>query len=343
MPPSPHSIRVLIVTADATLRQALLDCLVGPTFAIAGAVASAGDATRQCQEVQPDVAVVDAGLPGGAGFSAVQDIMAFRPTPILVIAPTASGPEAFQALALGALDVQARPPVLREAFGQDVAHRLRLLSGVRVIQHVRGRRRKRSTETLAGPPVIGIAASLGGPRALAILFKGLPRDLKAPICVVQHISDGFVQGLADWLASESGMPVREARTGAVLQPGCVLIAPSGTHLTVGEDDRVELDDGPAVEGFKPSGTRLLRSLAECYGRRTIGVVLTGMGRDGADGLAAVRAAGGRTLAQDEATSTVYGMPRAAVETGAVERVVAIDEMAPVLVGLVRDLLKGDAR
>jgi len=343
MPPSPRSIRVLIVSADAALRRALGEVLCGPSFAIAGAVSTAAEATRQCQAVQPDVTVVDAGLPGGEGFAAVQDIMAFRPTPILVIAPTVTGPEAFQALALGALDVLARPPVLREAFGKEAAHRLKLLSGVRVIQHVRGRRRKRSAESLPGPPVVGIAASLGGPRALAILLKGLPRDLKAPVCVVQHISDGFVQGLADWLASESGMPVREARPGAVLQAGCVLIAPSGVHLTVGEDDHVELDDSPPLEGFRPSATRLFCSLAERYGRRTIGVVLTGMGRDGADGLAAVRAAGGRTLAQDEATSTVYGMPRAAVEAGAVERVVAIEDMASVLVGMVRELLTGDAR
>jgi len=308
-----------------------------PGFAVAGAVSDASGATRQCQEAQPDIVLVDAALPGGEGFSAVQDIMAYRPTPILVLAPSVTGSEAFQALALGALDVLARPAGGRSGnFAAELTQRLRLLSGVRVIQHVRGRRRRRPDAVPEGPPVVGIAASLGGPRALAQLFKGLPRDLPAPLCLVQHISEGFVGGLAAWLSSESGLVVREAQDGDPLVPGVVLVAPSGVHLIAGEAGKVALDDGPAVEGFKPSGTRLFRSLAERYGRRVIGVILTGMGRDGADGLQAIRAAGGHTLAQDEATATVYGMPRAAVEAGAVERVVSIDDMATALVALVSE-------
>lgn len=344
---SPGPIRILLATADGALRRTLEEALRPPGFALVGTVADAAGATRHCQGGAVDVAVVDAALPRGAGFAAVQDIMAYKPTPILVLAGQVSGPEAFQALALGALDVMARPGPRHDAFAQEIAHRLRLLCGVRVIQHVRGRRRKRTgpgSPALEGPPVVGIAASLGGPRALAILLKGLPRDLGAPICIVQHISDGFVEGLAGWLASESGMPVHEAVDGETLSPGLVHVAPSGAHLTVAPGDRVALDESPAFDGFRPSATRMFLSLAEHCGRRTIGVVLTGMGRDGAEGLKAVRDAGGRTLAQDEATSTVYGMPRAAVEAGAAERVVPIDEMATVVVGLVRELAgAGDDR
>jgi two-component system chemotaxis response regulator CheB len=345
MPADLRSIRVLIVSADGALRAELGEALRVPGFSVAGAVGQAAAATELCQDVQPDVAVVDAALPAGEGFSAVQDIMAFRPTPILVLAQAVSGPEAFQALALGALDVMARPRgVDKAAFAVELTHRLRLLSGVRVIQHVRGRRKRKREGALEGPPVVGIAASLGGPRALAILLKGLPRDLGAPVCVVQHISDGFVDGLAGWLSSESGMPVQEAQDGSRLEPGAVLVAPCGVHLTAGGKDQVELDDGPPVEGFRPSATRLFCSLAQRYGRRAVGVVLTGMGRDGAEGIAAIRAAGGHTLAQDEATSTVWGMPRAAVETGAVQKVVPIDEMAAALLSVVRELTsRGEPR
>ena len=339
MQPEARPVRVLVVTGDAALRLELAEALRHPGFTVAGTLGEPGRATRACQEVEPDVAVVDGELPGGGGFAVVQDIMAFRPTPILVLAAAVSGPEAFQALALGALDVMARPQGRSAGFARELTRRLRLLSGVRVIQHVKGRRRKkRESSRLVGPPVVGVAASLGGPRALAILLKGLPRDLAAPFCVVQHISEGFVEGLAGWLSAESGMPVREAADGDALEPGAVLVAPCGAHLIAGLHGRVQLDDGAPVEGFRPSATRMFRSLAERYGRRAVGVVLTGMGRDGADGIAALRAAGGRTLAQDEASSTVWGMPRAAVESGAVERVVAIDHMAEALLSVLRELM-----
>jgi two-component system chemotaxis response regulator CheB len=335
-----HSIRALLITDDHELRQILAQVLKGPAFAVAGAIADSAAATQVCQEVQPDVAVVDASMKEGQGFAAVQDIMAFRPTPILVLTDKTGSKTAFKALSLGALDVMGRPTSgALEPFAKELCDRLRLLSGVRVIQHVSGRhgRKQKSAGRGGGPPVVGIAASLGGPKALAALLKGLPRDLGAPICVVQHISVGFAEGLAAWLASESGLPVHEAIAGEPLRTGVVLVAPSNVHLAVGARDEVVLDQGLPVGGFRPSGSVLLASLAERYGARVIGVVLTGMGRDGADGLSAVRSAGGRTLVQDEGTSTVYGMPRAAVEEGAAQQVLPIEEMAPAIVNLVREL------
>ena len=340
MPSARAALRVLLVTADPQLRVVLSEALRNTAgFVVAGVVRTASDSTRKCQDLQPDVVVIDSALPADEGYTAVQDVMAYRPTPILMLAGAVGGKEAFRALAMGALDVMPRPGPDTEVFARELLHRLKLLSGVRVIQHVRGRRNKKRDRSAApeGPPVVGIAASLGGPRALAILLKGLPRDLPAPVCVVQHISDGFVDGLTGWLASESGFSVREAVDGEPLVPGTVLIAPSGKHLIVDEGDLVCLDDSVPFDGFKPSATRMLASLAARCGPRAVGVVLTGMGRDGAEGLLAIRRAGGRTLAQDEATSTVYGMPRAAVEAGAVERVVGIEEMAAVLVSVVREV------
>jgi two-component system, chemotaxis family, protein-glutamate methylesterase/glutaminase len=341
---SPAStVRVLLISHDDQLRQALAEALTDPSFAIAASLHDGLKAASICQELQPDVAVVDTTMPGGTGFTTVQDIMAFRPTPILVLTDAVGSKGAFQALSLGALDVMALPDSRpREQYAEELCHRLRLLSGVRVIQHVRGRRGRKVAPVVAvdGPPIVGIAASLGGPRALAVLLKGIPRGFPAPICVVQHISDGFAQGLAAWLSSESGKPVKEAEHEERLRPGAIFIAPSGRHLTIGENEEVLLDDGPPLEGFRPSATRMFTSLAQRFGPRVVGVVLTGMGRDGAEGLAAILAAGGKTLAQDEATSVVYGMPRAAVEAGAVQRLMPIDEMAEAVVGQVRELLQG---
>jgi two-component system chemotaxis response regulator CheB len=151
---------------------------------------------------------------------------------------------------------------------------------------------------------------------------------------VQHIADGFTEGLASWLASESRLLVREARDGERLAPGKVLVAPTGRHLLV-QDGQARLSDAPAVDTFKPSVTPLFLSAARAYGRRVCGVILTGMGRDGAEGLKAIHDAGGPTLAQDEATSAVFGMPRAALELGAVDRVLPLEELPRALVELTR--------
>jgi len=153
------------------------------------------------------------------------------------------------------------------------------------------------------------------------------------VLVVQHIAEGFTEGLANWLDQESKLTVRTARDGEVLQPGQVLLAPTGRHLVVTRG-QARLSDAPAVDSFKPSVTPLFLSAAEAYGARVCGVILTGMGRDGADGLQAVKRAGGHTIAQDEASSAVFGMPRAAIETGAVDRVLPLEEIPRALQELV---------
>jgi two-component system, chemotaxis family, protein-glutamate methylesterase/glutaminase len=206
---------------------------------------------------------------------------------------------------------------------------------VRVVQHVRGKRRRRdhssrpAAEAELPFPLVAIAASLGGPRALAQLLGALPPKLAAPLCICQHISDGFTRGLASWLSSESGRSVREAADGETLEPGRVYVAPSGAHFKIRRPGRIELDRGAPIEGFRPSCDALLESAAS-FGRRAIGVVLTGMGRDGAFGLRAIRDAGGRTIAQDEATCVVFGMPREAILLDAAEQVLPLGIIAETL-------------
>ncbi len=279
-------------------------------------------------EWRPDVIVLDLSS-GDAALGAIEAVMAERPTPILVLH---SGPNtnAFRALALGALDMVTQPPRPDESFWKDVARRLVLLAQVRVVQHVQGKRRRRSAPEPASSeapfPLVAVAASLGGPKALAQLLGGLPRNLAAPVCICQHISEGFTHGLASWLSLETGHRVEEARDDAPLEPGRIYVAPSRLHFRVASPGRMALDAGPPIQGFRPSCDALLESVAEVFGRRAVGVILTGMGRDGAFGLKMIRERGGRTVAQDEQTCVVWGMPREAVQLGAAQEVLPLEQI-----------------
>jgi two-component system chemotaxis response regulator CheB len=244
--------------------------------------------------------------------------------------------DAFRALALGALDVAERELRPDPAYWQGLAKRLALLATVRVVQHVRGKRRRKGAgatpNTSEAPfPLVAVAASLGGPRALSQMLRMIPAAFPAPICICQHISEGFTSGLSQWLSSETRLQVAEARDGDLVEPGMVFIAPSKAHLLVRADFRLELDDGPALRGFKPSCDALLSSAARAFGKRCVGVILTGMGRDGAEGLREIRQRGGHTIAQDESTSVIYGMPREAVSLGAAAEVLPLEQIAPALI------------
>jgi two-component system chemotaxis response regulator CheB len=281
---------------------------------------------------------MDLNMPDADGFSGIARIMAETPTPILVLTANPEEAVGFRALSLGALDILEKPQAGTDLddYGQLLRSRLRLLAGVKVIRHLRGLREHRGAPSPAAvrPDLIVVGASLGGPRALATLLRKLPASFPVPIAVVQHIAEGFTEGLASWLASESRLDVREATDGEPLRAGRVLLAPTGRHLLVG-DGIARLSDAPPVDTFKPSVTPLFLSAARTYGARVCGVLLTGMGRDGAEGLKAIKDAGGPTIAQDEVTSAVFGMPRAAIELGAVDRVLAIEEIPRALLELTR--------
>jgi two-component system chemotaxis response regulator CheB len=175
---------------------------------------------------------------------------------------------------------------------------------------------------------VAVGASTGGPAALATILRALPATTPVPIVVVQHITPGFDAALATWLDETTPLPVRLAADGQPLRPGEVVIAPAGIHLSLSSGGaRVELRQGPPLGGHRPSATHLFASVAHVFGPRAVGVILTGMGSDGAAGLLALRRAGGKVLAQDEASCVVTGMPAAAVAAGAVDQVVALDELA----------------
>lgn len=332
-------VRVLIADDSELFREILAGLVrAEPGMQVVGTVRDGDAAAEAVARLKPDVITMDLVMPEADGFAGIARIMAEHPTPILVLTANREESVGFRALSLGALDILEKPGARTdlEEFGRKLRSRLKLLAGVRVIRHPRGLRGQG-----ASPParvrraeLVAIGASLGGPRALASILRALPAAFPAAIAVVQHIADGFTEGLAGWLAGEARLQVREACDRDPIRPGTVSIAPTGSHLVV-EEGCYRLSDAAPVDTFKPSVTPLLASAAQAYGNRVCGVVLTGMGRDGAAGLKAIRDAGGTTLAQDEATSTVFGMPRAAIELDAVDRVLPLDEIPRVLTELTR--------
>jgi two-component system chemotaxis response regulator CheB len=334
---SDRPVRVLVADDSELFRELLARVVADdPGFEVVAVAADGNAAAAMARSLRPDVITMDLHMPDADGFSGIARIMADTPTPILVLTANREEAVGFRALSLGALDLLEKPQATTDLndYGQLLRSRLRLLAGVKVIRHMRGLRERRESlpRVAARPDLVVVGASLGGPRALATLLRGLPRTFGAPVAVVQHIADGFTEGLAGWLASESRLDVREAQDGDRLVAGRVLLAPSGRHLVV-TGGVARLSDAPAVDTFKPSVTPLFLSAARHHGARACGVILTGMGRDGAEGLRAIRAAGGTTFAQDEATSAVFGMARAAIELGAVERVLPLEEISRALLEL----------
>lgn len=327
--------RVLICEDSKTYAAGLSRLLErDPEIDVVGVCESAEQAIARLSALKPDVVTMDLELPGMSGVDAIEQIMSVLPVPILVLSGHVErrSQTALHALAAGALDALPKADFdLTDPDGpaaQALRQRIKVLSGVKVIRHPRARlsQRKAPSSWVRSASVIGICASTGGPQALAALLAGVPATFPIPILVVQHISPGFVEGFARWLDSEVPLPVRLAVPGTKLGPG-VWIAPEGAHLILTANGKVALDTVTAAGLHCPSGDVLLRSLAVAGGPRAVAVVLTGMGRDGADGLGEVRAAGGLTIAQDEATSAVFGMPRAAAERGS-ELVLPLDGIAP---------------
>ena len=323
-------IRVMIVEDSAVVRT-LLEEIIGrdPRLQVAASVASAEEGLELLHRVAPDVISLDIRLEGMNGFEATQRIMAERPTPIVVVSASVENTDlriSINALKAGALAIVEKPVgVGREDYQRlaaQICTQLAIMSEVKV---VRQRRQPsppaqvRATPGLRPQPgphrILGLTASTGGPSALSRLLGSLPADFPLPILVVQHIGAAFLEGFAAWLGDVCPFESSVAREGEVPTAGRVYVAPHDRHLQV-RGGRLWLTQGPPLSNQRPSGTALFESLAREYGARAIGVLLTGMGDDGAAGLLALRQAGGFTIAEDESTAVIYGMPQVACRLGA---------------------------
>jgi two-component system, chemotaxis family, protein-glutamate methylesterase/glutaminase len=319
--------RVLICDDSVTYAAGLSRLLArDPEIEVAGVCTSAEETIARLArlELKPHLVTMDLELPGMSGGDAIEQIMSNRPFPILVLAGGVErgSEKALASLAAGALEVLSKDALdLRDPNGVDAQafrKRVKMLSGVRVLHHPRGRlnRQRRAAEGSIPPrgaSVIAICASAGGPQALAAVLAEIPATFAIPILVVQHIGPGFIEGFAQWLDGQVPLPVRLAGPGPVTAG--IWVAPDGAHLALDGANRLVLDAHGDAGLHRPSADVLLRSVADGAGADGVAVVLTGMGRDGAGGLAEVKRAGGLTIAQDEASSTVFGMPKAAAECG----------------------------
>jgi two-component system chemotaxis response regulator CheB len=340
-------IRVLITEDSPTMRILLKNILESDAdLKVIGIAVNGEDGVRQALALKPDIITMDIHMPGMDGFEATRHIMEQRPTPIVIVSSSIARSEmmiAFNAMQAGALEVIEKPTAVTHPDFAVLRERLittvKLMSEVKVIRRYRPHALVRSQSDGRARPgrpyaLLAVGASTGGPAALNTFFKGLPPAFPLPVVVVQHMTIGFTAGLAAWLQLESRLPVKVADEGEYLQPGTIYIAPDDTHIQVVNRGLIGLSKAPPVSHVRPSATVLFESVARVYGGEAIGVLLTGMGDDGARGLKAMCDRGAATIAQDEATSAVYGMPKMAVELAAANQVLPLPQIAGAVLALV---------
>ncbi len=362
-------LRVLVVEDSLTVRRRLVEVLESdPGIEVVGEAEDGQRAIELCLALKPDVITLDMMLPIMSGLAATEYLMAYCPTPILVVSSSVNRGELFktyEALAAGALEVMEKPRADEPEGvweGQFIAM-VKLIARIKVVTHLRGRRTVPSAQAgessmlqqglppldaLTGPGkaqevsaiksragacrLIALGTSTGGPGAIAQVLRALPADFRLPILFVIHISEPFGSTFADWLDGQTAHRVHLAYDGEDVPKNGVVMAPPNRHLIV-RDRKLRLTDGPERHSCRPSVDVLFESVAREYGATGAAAILTGMGQDGARGLLAVREAGGLTIAQDEASSIVYGMPREAALIGAAQLVLPLSEIGPALTRL----------
>src|SRR6266849_1100257 len=344
--------RVLVVDDSLTVRKHLVEVLsADPELEVAGEAEDGKRAIELCRALRPDVITLDMMLPVMSGVAVTEYVMAYCPTPILVVSASTNRGELYKtydALAAGAVDVFEKPSGKDPdgVWERGLVASVKIVSRIRVITHIRGRLGQSpiapasfaTSNGSAQKSIIAIGGSTGGPAAIVEILRGLPPGFPIPILLVIHIGEPFSAAFAQWLDGLSPLRVRYANDGENLpsfgQAGMVM-APPGFHLVV-QRGKLRLTREPERNSCRPSVDVLFESLAKELGSQTAACLLTGMGRDGAAGLLALRHTGALTVAQDEATSVVFGMPREAIQMGAACRILALDQIAPALIGVARE-------
>lgn len=332
-------IRVLLVD-DSIIALTIIKRMLAssPDIEVAGTASNGKEALELIPQLKPDVICTDLHMPVMDGFKLTKQVMRMYPMPILVVSVSVREGSAnvFKLLEAGAVEVMLKPKGGLESESEktkmELVSKIRILSGVRVFRRVgeKGRSSEQVDSALRVPHsafrVVVIGASTGGPQALHEILRALPHDFPLPVVCIQHISEGFLKGLVEWLAEQCRIKVMIAGHGEAPLPGAVYFPREGTHLKIDQNGRFVCSTEPPVYGHRPSITATMRSLVQYYGSAVIGALLTGMGSDGAEGMLAIQQAGGITIAQDEESCIVFGMPKQAIELGAAKYVMPLEDI-----------------
>ncbi len=343
-----ETVNVLIVDDSDMTREILRRLLESdPAIRVIGVAENGKQAIDQVQKLKPNMVIMDINMPVMDGFQATEQIMAYCPTPILILSSTLNKGgvyTTFNALAIGAVDVMEKPAMTPNAswaeIGSSLIKKVKLVSQAKVLTHLKGKLRKvsplpdsGSIRNLNNCELVCIGASTGGPSVVMRILKAIPPDYNAAILVVQHMASGFTENFVEWLRSSCKIKIKLAEEGEQVEKGKALVAPDGFHTIVTKRKTVRLITGAAVNNVKPSVDVLFNSIAEEYGGRAMGVLLTGMGADGADGLKRIKESGSTTIAQSEESCTVFGMPKVAIERGAAVEVLSVEDIINTLLNL----------
>ncbi|HEY9608202.1 chemotaxis-specific protein-glutamate methyltransferase CheB [Allocoleopsis sp.] len=337
-------IRVLLVE-DSKITLLILRKILNssPQIEVVGEARTGLEALEVIPHVQPDVICTDLHMPQMDGLEFTSEVMTLYPRPILVISSWVHEEDSshvFQLLEAGALDIFPKPSVgltmEDKLLNQELINKIQILSGVKVFKKKRKfNSQVKSLETFSStsylkPEIIAIGASTGGPQAINELFAQLPSNFPVPVICVQHICFGFLQGFIDWLASRCQLPIQIAKPGDIPKSGIIYFPPEQHHLELNQRGQFICSHSPPFDGHRPSVTVTFKSVAKFYGKAAVGILLTGMGKDGAEGMQCIAQAGGLTIAQDETTSAIFGMPKQAIDLGAAKLVLPIHAIAPKL-------------
>jgi two-component system chemotaxis response regulator CheB len=348
MTPDTKKVRVLVVDDSALMRKLIPQMLERePSIEVVGTAMDGTFCLKKIEELQPNVITLDLQMPGMNGIDTLKEIMRRNPLPVIVVSShsTEGASVTFKALGLGAFDFVTKPQDASTHMAETASEliaKIKAAANCKVVRpgSVRNvtRVEKISTGKVAPPPsrLVAIGISTGGPQALEYLLAQLPPDFPGAIVIVQHMPEGFTDMFARRLDELCSLRVKEAQSGDALQAGRVLICPGSRHIKVkrlGMGDTVVLNDDERVNGHRPSVDVLFHSVAEEFGSKACAVIMTGMGDDGAEGLGAIKKAGGMTIAQSEESCVVYGMPKAAIERGYATRVVGLDVLSSTLQAL----------
>jgi two-component system chemotaxis response regulator CheB len=340
-------IKVLIVDDSKVIQEFLAHLLSSdPDIQVVGIANSGYEAIELVRVKKPDVITMDIHMPGMDGYEATRKIMETYPTPIVIVSGSSNKKEVtntFRLLEVGALAVVIRPPGFEHPHfatsRKELIQTVKLMSEVKVVRlFPRSRKEQikplRSVQTFENDlkriQVIAIGASTGGPMALQLILSRLPADLPVPVLIVQHIAAGFVKGFLEWLSATSGIKLKIAEDREPISAGTGYIAPDNFHMGISRGSKIDLSNQPPENGLKPSASYLFRSVAQYFGPNALGVLLTGMGKDGADELKAMKEKGAITIVQNEESSVVFGMPGEALRIGAADQALSPEKIAEIL-------------